>query len=100
MFYYIIFDWGNLYHIARVEANNEAEAIEALELPDEILHAYRMELYSDNEIPEYVFTEMKESRIMLPRKLVRLVRRAYCQDRIQALCTRKAEYEKELEKWK
>ena len=100
MFYYCIFDWGNLYHVARVEASDTLEAIEKMDLTEDILRAYRMEFYVDDEMPDYLFTEMKESRIMSPQKLSRLIKRAYYQDKIQALYARKAEYEKELEKWK
>ena len=100
MFYYCIFDWGNLYHVARVEASNTLEAIEKMDLTNDILRAYRGEFYVDDEMPDYLFTEMKESRIMSPRALSRLIKRAYYQDKIQALYARKAEYEKELEKWK
>lgn len=100
MFYYCIFDWGNLYHVARVEASDTLEAIEKMDLKDDILRAYRMEFYVDDEMPDYLFTEIKESRIMSPQKLSRLIKRAYYQDKIQALCARKVEYEKELEKWK
>lgn len=100
MFYYCIFDWGNLYHVARVEAQNTLEAIEKMELKNEVLKAYHMELYFDEEMPDYIFTEMKQTHIMLPRALSRLIKRAYYQDKIQALCARKVEYEKELEKWK
>lgn len=82
MFYYIIFDWGNLYHIARVEANSEPEAIEALKLPNKILRAYCMELYADSEMPNYLFEEMKGSRIMLPQELACLIKRAYYQEKI------------------
>lgn len=99
MFYYCIFDWGNLYHVARVEASNTLEAIEKMDLTDDVLRTYRMEFYVDDEMPDYLFTEMKESRIMSPRALSRLIKRAYYQDKIQALYARKAEYEKELEKW-
>ena len=100
MFYYCIFDWGNLYHVARVEASDTLEAIEKMNLTDDILRAYHREFYVDDEMPDYLFTEMKESRIMPPRALSRLIKRAYYQDKIQALYARKAEYEKELEKWK
>ena len=100
MFYYCIFDWGNLYHVARVEASDTLEAIEKMGLPDDILRAYRMEFYVDDEMPDYLFTEMKESRIMSPQKLSRLIKRAYYQDKIQALDAWVAEYKKELEKWK
>ena len=100
MFYYCIFDWGNLYHVARIEASDTLEAIEKMDLKDDILRAYRMEFYVDDEMPDYLFTETKESRIMSPQKLSRLIKRAYYQDKIQALYARKAEYEKELEKWK
>lgn len=100
MFYYCIFDWGNLYHVARVEASDTLEAIEKMNLTDDILRAYHREFYVDDEIPDYLFTEMKESRIMSPQKLSRLIKRAYYQDKIQALDAWLAEYEKELEKWK
>lgn len=100
MFYYCIFDYGNLYHVARVEADNTLEAIEKMDLTNDILRAYRGEFYVDDEMPDYLFTEMKESRIMSPRALSRLIKRAYYQDKIQELYARKAEYEKELEKWK
>ena len=99
MFYYCIFDWGNLYHVARIEASNTLEAIEKMDLTNDVLRAYHGEFYVDDEI-DYLFTEMKESRIMSPQKLSRLIKRAYYQDKIQALYARKAEYEKELEKWK
>ena len=100
MFYYCIFDYGNLYHVARVEADNTLEAIEKMDLTNDILRAYRGEFYVDDEMPDYLFTEIKESRIMSPRALSRLIKRAYYQDKIQELYARKAEYEKELEKWK
>lgn len=100
MFYYCIFDWGNLYHVARVEASNTLEAIEKMNLTDDILQAYHMEFYVDDEIPDYLFTEMQESRIMSPQKLSRLIKRAYYQDKIQAMEAWVAEYKKELEKWK
>ena len=100
MFYYCIFDWGNLYHVARVEADNTLEAIEKMDLPDDVLRAYHMEFYVDDEIPDYLFTEMKESRIMSPQKLSRLIKRAYYQDKIQAMEKWVSEYEKELEKLK
>ena len=100
MFYYCIFDWGNLYHVARVEASNTLEAIEKMDLPKDILRTYHGECYVDDEMPDYLFTEIKESRIMSPRALSRLIKRAYYQDNIQELYARKAEYEKELEKWK
>ena len=99
MFYYCIFDWGNLYHVARIEASNTLEAIEKMDLTNDVLRAYHGEFYVDDEI-DYLFTEMKESRIMSPRALSRLIKRAYYQDKIQELYARKAEYEKELEKWK
>lgn len=100
MFYYCIFDWGNLYHVARVEASDTLEAIEKMDLKDDILRAYHMEFYVDDEMPDYLFTEIKESRIMSPQKLSRLIKRAYYQDKIQAMEKWVAEYEKELEKWK
>ena len=100
MFYYCIFDWGNLYHVARVEADNTLEAIEKMDLADDVLRAYRGEFYVDDEMPDYLFTEMKESRIMSPRALSRLIKRAYYQDKIQAMETWVSEYKKELEKWK
>lgn len=100
MFYYCIFDWGNLYHVARVEASDTLEAIEKMNLTDDILRAYRREFYVDDEMPDYLFTEIKESRIMSPQKLSRLIKRAYYQDKIQATYAWIAEYEKELEKWK
>ena len=100
MFYYCIFDWGNLYHVARVEASDTLEAIEKMNLTDDILRAYHREFYVDDEIPDYLFTEMQESRIMSPQKLSRLIKRAYYQDKIQALDAWIAEYKKELEKWK
>ena len=100
MFYYCIFDWGNLYHVARVEASDTLEAIEKMNLTDDILRAYHREFYVDDEIPDYLFTEMKESRIMSPQKLSRLIKRAYYQDKIQALEAWVSEYKKELEKWK
>ena len=100
MFYYCIFDWGNLYHVARVEASDTLEAIEKMNLTDDILRAYHREFYVDDEIPGYLFTEMQESRIMSPQKLSRLIKRAYYQDKIQATYAWLAEYEKELEKWK
>ena len=100
MFYYCIFDWGNLYHVARVEASDTLEAIEKMNLTDDILRAYRGEFYVDDEMPDYLFTEKQESRIMSPQKLSRLIKRAYYQDKIQALHAWLAEYEKELEKWK
>ena len=100
MFYYCIFDWGNLYHVARVEADNTLEAIEKMDLTNDILRAYHGEFYVDDEMPDYLFTEMKESRIMSPRALSRLIKRAYYQDKIQAMETWVSEYKKELEKWK
>ena len=100
MFYYCIFDWGNLYHVSRVELYITLEAIEKMDLTNDVLRAYHGEFYVDDEMPDYLFTEMKESRIMSPRALSRLIKRAYYQDKIQALYARKAEYEKELEKWK
>lgn len=100
MFYYCIFDWGNLYHVARVEASDTLEAIEKMNLTDDILRAYHREFYVDDEIPNYLFTEMQESRIMSPQKLSRLIKRAYYQDKIQATYAWLAEYEKELEKLK
>lgn len=100
MFYYCIFDWGNLYHVARVEASDTLEAIEKMNLTDDILRAYHREFYVDDEMPDYLFTEIKESRIMSPQKLSRLIKRAYYQDKIQALDAWVAEYKKELEKWK
>lgn len=100
MFYYCIFDWGNLYHVARVEASDTLEAIEKMNLTDDILRAYHREFYVDDEMPDYLFTEMKESRVMTPQKLSRLIKRAYYQDKIQALDAWVAEYKKELEKWK
>lgn len=100
MFYYCIFDWGNLYHVARVEASDTLEAIEKMNLTDDMLRAYHREFYVDDEMPDYLFTEIKESRIMSPRALSRLIKRAYYQDKIQALETWVAEYRKELEKWK
>ena len=100
MFYYCIFDWGNLYHVARVEASDTLEAIEKMDLTDDVLRAYHGEFYVDDEMPDYLVTEMQESRIMSPQRLSRLIKRAYYQDKIQALYARKAEYEKELEKWK
>lgn len=100
MFYYCIFDWGNLYHVARVEASDTLEAIEKMNLTDDILRAYHGEFYVDDEMPDYLFTEMQESRIMSPRALSRLIKRAYYQDKIQALDAWVAEYKKELEKWK
>lgn len=100
MFYYCIFDWGNLYHVARVEASDTLEAIEKMNLTDDILRAYHKEFYVDDEMPDYLFTEIKESRIMSPQKLSRLIKRAYYQDKIQALDAWVAEYKKELEKWK
>lgn len=100
MFYYCIFDWGNLYHVARVEADNTLEAIEKMNLTDDILRAYHGEFYVDDEMPDYLFTEIKESRIMSPQKLSRLIKRAYYQDKIQAMETWVSEYKKELEKWK
>lgn len=100
MFYYCIFDWGNLYHVARVEASDTLEAIEKMNLTDDILRAYHKEFYVDDEMPDYLFTEMKESRIMSPQKLSRLIKRAYYQDKIQAMEAWVAEYNKELEKWK
>ena len=100
MFYYCIFDWGTLYHVARVEASDTLEAIEKMNLTDDILRAYHREFYVDDEIPDYLFTEMRESRIMSPRALSRLIKRAYYQDKIQALDAWVAEYKKELEKWK
>ena len=100
MFYYCIFDWGNLYHVARVEADNTLDAIEKMDLTNDILRAYHKEFYVDDEMPDYLFTEIKESRIMSPRALSRLIKRAYYQDKIQALDAWVAEYKKELEKWK
>ena len=100
MFYYCIFDWGNQYHVARVEASDTLEAIEKMDLKDDILRAYHMEFYVDDEMPDYLFTEIKESRIMSPQKLSRLIKRAYYQDKIQAMEKWVSEYEKELEKWK
>ena len=100
MFYYCIFDWGNLYHVARVEASDTLEAIEKMDLKDDILRTYRMEFYVDDEMPDYLFTEIKESRIMSPQKLSRLIKRAYYQDKIQAMEKWVSEYEKELEKLK
>ena len=100
MFYYCIFDWGNLYHVARVEASDTLEAIEKMNLTDDILRAYHREFYVDDEIPDYLFTEMQESRIMSPQKLSRLIKRAYYQDKIQAMEAWLSEYKKELEKWK
>ena len=100
MFYYCIFDWGNLYHVARVEASDTLEAIEKMDLTNDVLRAYHGEFYVDDEMPDYLFTEMKESRIMSPRALSRLIKRAYYQDKIQALDAWVAEYKKELEKWK
>ena len=100
MFYYCIFDWGNLYHVARVEASDTLEAIEKMNLTDDILRTYHKEFYVDDEMPDYLFTEMQESRIMSPRALSRLIKRAYYQDKIQALDAWVAEYKKELEKWK
>lgn len=100
MFYYCIFGWGNLYHVARIEASDTLEAIEKMNLTDDILRTYRMEFYVDDEMPDYLFTEMKESRIMSPQKLSRLIKRAYYQDKIQAMEKWVSEYEKELEKWK
>lgn len=100
MFYYCIFDWGNLYHVARVEASDTLEAIEKMDLKDDILRAYHMEFYVDDEMPDYLFTEIKESRIMSPQKLSRLIKRAYYQDKIQAMEKWVSEYEKELEKLK
>ena len=100
MFYYCIFDWGNLYHVARVEASDTLEAIEKMNLTDDILRAYHREFYVDDEIPDYLFTEIKESRIMSPQKLSRLIKRAYYQDKIQAMEKWVSEYEKELEKLK
>ena len=100
MFYYCIFDWGNLYHVARVEASDTLEAIEKMNLTDDILRAYHREFYVDDEMPDYLFTEMQESRIMSPQALSRLIKRAYYQDKIQALDAWVAEYKKELEKWK
>ena len=100
MFYYCIFDWGNLYHVARVEASDTLEAIEKMNLTDDILRAYHREFYVDDEIPDYLFTEMQESRIMSPQALSRLIKRAYYQDKIQAVDAWVAEYKKELEKWK
>ena len=100
MFYYCIFDWGNLYHVARVEADNTLEAIEKMNLTDDILRAYHGEFYVDDEVPDYLFTEKQESRIMSPQKLSRLIKRAYYQDKIQAMEAWVAEYKKELEKWK
>lgn len=100
MFYYYIFDWGTLYHVARVEASDTLEAIEKMNLTDDILRAYYGEFYVDDEIPDYLFTEKQESRIMSPQKLSHLIKRAYYQDKIQALDAWVAEYKKELEKWK
>ena len=100
MFYYCIFDWGNLYHVARVEASDTLEAIEKMNLTNDILRAYHREFYVDDEMPDYIFTEIKESRIMSPQKLSRLIKRAYYQDKIQAMEAWVAEYKKELEKWK
>ena len=100
MFYYCIFDWGNLYHVARVEASDTLEAIEKMNLTDDILRAYHGEFYVDDEMPDYLFTEKQESRIMSPQKLSRLIKRAYYQDKIQALEAWVVEYQKELEKWK
>lgn len=100
MFYYCIFDWGNLYHVARVEASDTLEAIEKMNLTDDMLRAYHREFYVDDEMPDYLFTEKQESRIMSPQKLSRLIKRAYYQDKIQALEAWVAEYTKELEKWK
>ena len=100
MFYYCIFDWGNLYHVARVEASDTLEAIEKMNLTDDILRTYHKEFYVDDEMPDYLFTEMQESRIMSPRALSRLIKRAYYQDKIQALDAWVAEYKQELEKWK
>lgn len=100
MFYYCIFDWGNLYHVARVEASDTLEAIEKMNLTDDMLRAYHKEFYVDDEMPDYLFTEMRESRIMSPQKLSRLIKRAYYQDKIQALEAWVVEYQKELEKWK
>lgn len=71
-----------------------------MDLTDDVLRAYHGEFYVDDEMPDYLFTEMKESRIMSPQKFSRLIKRAYYQDKIQALYARKAEYEKELEKLK
>ena len=100
MFYYCIFDWGNLYHVARIEASDTLEAIEKMDLKNDILRAYHREFYVDDEMPDYLFTEMKESRIMSPRALSRLIKRAYYQDKIQAMEKWVSEYEKELEKLK
>ena len=100
MFYYCIFDWGNLYHVARVEASDTLEAIEKMNLTDDMLRAYHREFYVDDEMPDYLFTEKQESRIMSPQKLSRLIKRAYYQDKIQALEAWVVEYQKELEKWK
>ena len=100
MFYYCIFDWGNLYHVARVEASDTLEAIEKMNLTNDILRAYHREFYVDDEMPDYIFTEIKERRIMSPQKLSRLIKRAYYQDKIQAMEAWVAEYKKELEKWK
>lgn len=100
MFYYCIFDWGNLYHVARVEASDTLEAIEKMNLTDDMLRAYHREFYVDDEMPDYLFMEKKESRIMSPQKLSRLIKRAYYQDKIQALEAWVVEYQKELEKWK
>lgn len=100
MFYYCIFDWGNLYHVARVEASDTLEAIEKMNLTDDMLRAYHREFYVDDEMPDYLFTEIKESRIMSPQKLSRLIKRAYYQDKIQAMEKWVSEYTKELEKWK
>lgn len=100
MFYYCIFDWGNLYHVARVEASDTLEAIEKMNLTDDMLRAYHREFYVDDEMPDYLFTEIKESRIMSPRALSRLIKRAYYQDKIQAMEMWVSEYKKELEKLK
>lgn len=37
MFYYCIFDWGNLYHVARVEASDTLEAIEKMTFCERII---------------------------------------------------------------
>lgn len=60
MFYYCIFDWGNLYHVARVEASDTLEAIEKMDLTDDILRAYHREFYVDDEMPDHLFTESKK----------------------------------------
>lgn len=75
--YYIIFDWKNRYHIARVIAHSETEALKALELSREILRAYHMELYADSVMPEYIFLEAKEGYIMQPQNLAQLIKRVY-----------------------